>query len=353
LDYAEVGSFQVTSGAVPVGRMETKVGQIQELRVNLKYTERADQGKLQSVGQFRELAYLRLARSQEGGRRLAQNEVCTSGPISMPLRNFLASSSTRGTKTEEGVEGTLIWSLRQDTPGEKTICLCMRGEMCREAPAEAWEVLGTLVVKGLDDPGSVDLIDYIDYMVEATGADEEVNEVVPHRGNDGSSIGRASSDEKTSKKKKSRWFPGWYFCFVASFGAVLFCAASGLVARATIGWTRRRNERKQQVRELQTEIPKLTRVDVFADELPDDACPICLGDLSDEDSELMLLPCKHLLHKECVFEWMVMRLSCPLCRCPTLIRDCVIQNVLPAREWRRQGSKKKPARPSSAQKNFE
>mmetsp|Transcript_5971 Transcript_5971/g.24986 ORF Transcript_5971/g.24986 Transcript_5971/m.24986 type:complete len:311 (+) Transcript_5971:129-1061(+) len=43
------------------------------------------------------------------------------------------------------------------------------------------------------------------------------------------------------------------------------------------------------------------------------ACPICLRDVQPGD-ELRVLPCKHLLHKRCVDEWLQRNATCPLCR---------------------------------------
>ncbi|KAF0701172.1 Aste57867_8323 [Aphanomyces stellatus] len=46
----------------------------------------------------------------------------------------------------------------------------------------------------------------------------------------------------------------------------------------------------------------------------EDGCPICLCDLT---GYVALLPCSHAFHRDCVFEWMDEKRSCPVCRCPT------------------------------------
>lgn len=458
LDFAEVGSLMVRSGAAPVGRVSMMVGQAQELQVNLKNTSKV------------QLAYLK----QLAHVRLAKNWTCTSGPTTMP---FHAKIRYLDAKTKLG---TLYFSLRQDTPGERAICLCMRGGTCREAPVEAWEVLGSLVVDAslssspgvpgnptdngrsggsqsgsldgdrtgsfdarkegppfalrlrqefpsdttkivdsaiavvaesldlphdkvvilevlrgsivivfrllacddvqgsehtcdekralmrwrwrqtLQDPSSAVRVHFGDAVdtkfpafldvnscsghqlscgewVENTVTGEEVDDPSDMRGStlDGSRNRGSNADERSSTQRENEWFTGWAFAFTASFGSILLVGLTGRLGRRVVRRLRRHHRQKRQRRELQTELPKLQRVDVYADELPDDSCPICLGDLSD-GSDLMLLPCNHLLHTDCVFEWLEMRLQCPLCRCPLLIRECVVQNVLPAREGRLQ-----------------
>lgn len=49
---------------------------------------------------------------------------------------------------------------------------------------------------------------------------------------------------------------------------------------------------------------------------PEAACSICLCDYEEGDI-LRELPCKegrHVFHAECVDEWLVQKLSCPICR---------------------------------------
>ncbi|KAI9983187.1 hypothetical protein PInf_007114 [Phytophthora infestans] len=74
------------------------------------------------------------------------------------------------------------------------------------------------------------------------------------------------------------------------------------------------------------------------DSAPDSAvCMICLCDVDLEhdhqhcDSECsdfanspIVLPCKHVFHRECVFEWLMFDFHCPVCRvrvCPNAVKN--------------------------------
>lgn len=45
----------------------------------------------------------------------------------------------------------------------------------------------------------------------------------------------------------------------------------------------------------------------------DDACSICISQLETDDL-VRILPCDHIFHSECIYDWMCKSLSCPLCR---------------------------------------
>ncbi|XP_010533061.1 PREDICTED: RING-H2 finger protein ATL80-like [Tarenaya hassleriana] len=49
--------------------------------------------------------------------------------------------------------------------------------------------------------------------------------------------------------------------------------------------------------------------------LESETCSICLQDfLGSSDMDLTQMPCSHVFHSDCVFEWLRKRNSCPLCR---------------------------------------
>ena len=47
------------------------------------------------------------------------------------------------------------------------------------------------------------------------------------------------------------------------------------------------------------------------------SCPVCLSDLAVGESGRMLR-CKHLFHKSCIDEWLVVNATCPTCRAPVI-----------------------------------
>ena len=44
-----------------------------------------------------------------------------------------------------------------------------------------------------------------------------------------------------------------------------------------------------------------------------DCCPVCLDRFA-LGAELMLLPCRHVFHPECVTTWLRKSVRCPFCR---------------------------------------
>jgi hypothetical protein len=49
------------------------------------------------------------------------------------------------------------------------------------------------------------------------------------------------------------------------------------------------------------------------DKIDDKDCCICLNDFED-DCEVCILMCNHILHKDCMIEWGKYKQSCPVCR---------------------------------------
>jgi len=70
---------------------------------------------------------------------------------------------------------------------------------------------------------------------------------------------------------------------------------------------------------LRNMVPRLHRVAIGMDQLPteEQVCIVCLGALRDEVMEangLLLLPCRHAFHYDCVYAWFEQSLACPSCR---------------------------------------
>jgi len=51
--------------------------------------------------------------------------------------------------------------------------------------------------------------------------------------------------------------------------------------------------------------------------LEEDVCPVCLDDISEEETEI--LDCKHEFHRSCIVECMKHKPACPMCRSPVLV----------------------------------
>lgn len=49
-------------------------------------------------------------------------------------------------------------------------------------------------------------------------------------------------------------------------------------------------------------------------ETREEACAVCLQDFGEKDEELRMMPCSHSFHQRCIFGWLVIRDSCPVCR---------------------------------------
>ncbi|KAK9671194.1 hypothetical protein RND81_12G012600 [Saponaria officinalis] len=50
----------------------------------------------------------------------------------------------------------------------------------------------------------------------------------------------------------------------------------------------------------------------------DTTCSICLERLTSDKKSVQITCCKHIFHSSCLFEWLLMKHSCPCCRSCTL-----------------------------------
>ncbi|KAK9013291.1 hypothetical protein V6N11_041305 [Hibiscus sabdariffa] len=72
------------------------------------------------------------------------------------------------------------------------------------------------------------------------------------------------------------------------------------------------------IEEYRSRIPTIRFDDLHSHEPPEYDCPVCRCSFEPE-SEIDLLPCNHLFHKECLEKWLrYLRGTCPLCRFPLL-----------------------------------
>lgn len=46
------------------------------------------------------------------------------------------------------------------------------------------------------------------------------------------------------------------------------------------------------------------------DDVPEDTCPVCM----EEKNNVLLLPCQHQFHADCILKWTERSFACPLCR---------------------------------------
>ncbi|CAK0886217.1 unnamed protein product, partial [Prorocentrum cordatum] len=91
------------------------------------------------------------------------------------------------------------------------------------------------------------------------------------------------------------------------------------VSRDLMLWFERKTRARGRVRHMRTLARRSTRVEgAFGQGEP---CCICLGELSRGEKLIVLLPCKHTLHRVCYRSWLLTDtypsrdLVCPLCRC--------------------------------------
>lgn len=64
--------------------------------------------------------------------------------------------------------------------------------------------------------------------------------------------------------------------------------------------------------ELWSRLPRVKHPEIFNIKKDWD-CPICLADTDHTGSQLVLLPCQHAFHEECLQEWFRTSRTCPLC----------------------------------------
>ena len=61
-------------------------------------------------------------------------------------------------------------------------------------------------------------------------------------------------------------------------------------------------------------------------------CSICLNEMTNK----MTLKCNHSFCKECIFEWLESKCSCPLCRNETIKQEIMIENdLMTETEWKK------------------
>lgn len=117
--------------------------------------------------------------------------------------------------------------------------------------------------------------------------------------------------------------------------ALVTCALTTFVGFACVKGVRRSRvllRRRAHASEIKKDVgflENLGRVEISLAELGDrsqEGCSICLGPF-EATEELLLLPCGHLLHYECVLGWLQRRPTCPLCRCPMAVRECLVHVV--------------------------
>ncbi|GMI69168.1 hypothetical protein like AT2G04240 [Hibiscus trionum] len=72
------------------------------------------------------------------------------------------------------------------------------------------------------------------------------------------------------------------------------------------------------IKEYRSRIPTIRFDALSIREQPEYDCPVCRCEFVPE-SEIDVLPCSHLFHKECLETWLrYLRGTCPLCRFPLL-----------------------------------
>ena len=51
-------------------------------------------------------------------------------------------------------------------------------------------------------------------------------------------------------------------------------------------------------------------------------CSICLSDVFVYDSNILIINCGHMFHKDCIKEWINTNKSCPICREDVILFNC-------------------------------
>lgn len=57
-------------------------------------------------------------------------------------------------------------------------------------------------------------------------------------------------------------------------------------------------------------------------------CVVCMTSLGDAPERLVRLPCRHIMHDECLKGWMTSRSSCPVCRRPFRMEDTLVYSTV-------------------------
>jgi SNF2 family DNA or RNA helicase len=80
----------------------------------------------------------------------------------------------------------------------------------------------------------------------------------------------------------------------------------------------RRKQLVNKVKELEYEIKFFTGIDPVVPNLPEDSCPICMGDFEN----VVVTDCGHYFCKECIMNALnVSKKMCPMCRAPLTMKD--------------------------------
>ena len=107
-------------------------------------------------------------------------------------------------------------------------------------------------------------------------------------------------------------------CIIAFAMIPVFCFCMPCLIRII---ARLHGGRYQQTRgATEQDIMSLPEITIAQEHLTadgDNSCPICLSELAVGESGRMLR-CKHLFHKSCLDEWLVVNATCPTCRAPVL-----------------------------------
>jgi E3 ubiquitin-protein ligase RNF181 len=71
----------------------------------------------------------------------------------------------------------------------------------------------------------------------------------------------------------------------------------------------------KRARVFEATIQGLPEVTLKINKLLQEECAVCLKDFVAEDN-LRAMPCTHAFHDQCIFQWLRLNATCPLCRNP-------------------------------------
>mmetsp|Transcript_8724 Transcript_8724/g.12817 ORF Transcript_8724/g.12817 Transcript_8724/m.12817 type:complete len:118 (+) Transcript_8724:3-356(+) len=76
-----------------------------------------------------------------------------------------------------------------------------------------------------------------------------------------------------------------------------------------------RNRKEKRSRNSHDESNGITIIHADACERPTLDCVICYNDIDvGNRSDYMLAPCNHIFHRQCLTQWMDVKMECPVCR---------------------------------------
>lgn len=76
------------------------------------------------------------------------------------------------------------------------------------------------------------------------------------------------------------------------------------------------SERMYRFRERKPDVLLDVTVSKLDKDAKDCMCSICQEDIEPEISDVIILPCSHVFHPECIREWGRYKTECPTCRAP-------------------------------------